>query len=142
MEVIHKRKLYNTDKAEKIIEIKKSFGKYGENPDNDWTETLYRKRNLEYFVYGDGGKNTPYNTHNDILNFHFFDVNNYTQAQLWVHDNCPEIYDELFSDNPKDRIITTMALSKKAVRNLKRYTSETGISASECLREYAESLYD
>lgn len=142
MKIKHNRRVYDTDKAEKVFTAKKSFGNYGENPDNDWTETLYMKPNFEFFVFGEGGKNTPYNTDSDTLNFMFFDRNNYTEAQLWVHDNCPELYTKLFTDKEDERVSTTMALSQKAVRNLKRYTCETRISASECLRLYAESLYD
>ena len=142
MKTLHKRRMFDTDKSEKIITVKKSFGTYGVNPDYDWTETLYRKPNFEFFVVGKGGKHTMFSACDQLMNFCFFDRNNYAEAQLWVHDNCPELYNELFSDNPNERVTTTMALSQKAMRNLKRYFSETGISTSECLRKYAESLYD
>ena len=49
MKFVIDRRVYDLDKAEKIASVEKSLGKYGDNPENDWTETLYLKNHLEYF---------------------------------------------------------------------------------------------
>ena len=141
------RRLYDTEKADKLAEVQKSFGTYGVNPDEDWTESLYRKNNGEFFMLGEGGKNSPFadyssKTRQAGSRIEVWRVDNYNSAKLWVHDNIPEMMEELF--NPKednDISVTTVTISAKAKRNLKRYSKETGLSVSEIIRRYAEELY-
>ena len=142
------RRLYDTESSEKLVEVQKSYGKYGEDPEQDWTETLYRKNNGEYFMLGRGGKNSPFseftggkNQAGNMINI--WKEDNLNGAKLWVHDNAPEMFDKLF--NPKDDnelSTTTITLSVKAKRNLKRYSKETKMTVSEIIRRYAEGLYE
>ena len=93
-------KFYDISKATLIYTVEKTFGeKYGDNPDNDWTESLYVKKNGEYFVYGKGGKNTPYSTieSGKIVGGSRYEIwlqSNYNSARNWVHTNCPEMQEK------------------------------------------------
>ena len=142
------RRLYDTDKAEKLVEVTKSFGVYGENPDNDWTESLYKKPSGEFFVQGNGGKNSPFadyasGTNKPGSRVTVWRIDNYNNAKLWIHDNAPDKFDDVFNrKEDSDLSITTVTLSEKAKRNLKRYSEETGLTVSEILRRYAENLYE
>ena len=141
-------KFYNIEKAEALITVEKTFGKkYGENPDVDWTETLYRKSSGEYFVYGKGGKDSPYavDENGEAVPGSRYDIwgeYNYNQARNWVHSNCPDKMNVLTEDEPDDKkSITTVTLSAKARKNLRRKSQEMGMSTSELIRRWAESLY-
>jgi len=144
-----KDKFYSIDKATPLVTVKKTFGKaFGENPDDDWTETLYKKSSGEFFVYGEGGKNTPYAIDENGesvagTRFEIWADNNYNKARLWVHDNCPEKMDEIFMKDIDEgkKSVTTITLTAKARLNLKRKSKELGISISELIRLWAEELY-
>ena len=143
-------KFYSIEKATPLVTVEKTFGKkYGENPDEDWTETLYRKASGEYFVYGKGGKNSPYSVDENGESvagsrYEVWADFNYNKARNWVHTNCPEKKDEIFMSelNEDKKSVTTMTLSAKARLNLKRKSNEQGISISELVRRWAESLYE
>ena len=143
-------KFYNIEKAEALVTVEKTFGnKYGENPDVDWTETLYRKSSGEYFVYGKGGKESPYavDENGEAVAGSRYDIwgdYNFNQARNWVHSNCPDKMDSIFKDEEKEEKIsvTTVALSAKARKNLRRKSKEMGMSTSELIRRWAESFYE
>ena len=143
-------KFYNIEKAEPLVTVEKTFGnKYGENPDEDWTETLYRKPSGEFFVYGKGGKDSPYSVEEDGetvagSRYEVWGDFNYNKARNWVHTNCPEKKDEIFMSelNEDKKSVTTMTLSAKARNNLRRKSREQGVSVSELIRRWAEALYD
>lgn len=143
-------KFYSIDKAEPLVTVEKTFGKkYGENPDDDWTETLYRKSSGEFFVYGQGGKNTPFSVdeNGESVAGSRYEVwmdFNYNKARNWVHTNCPEKQEEVFMSEVNDgkKSVTTMTLSAKARLNLKRKSSEQGVSISQLVCKWAESLYE
>jgi hypothetical protein len=135
------RRLYDTEKAEKVAEVQKSYGEYGKNPDVDWIEILYKKPNDEFFLFGKGGKSSPFGN-KDGCRVVVWPIENYNNAKLWVHDNAPKLMDKIFQEKKDDELsVTTVTLSEKAKRNLKRYSAEYGIAVSEILRKYAESLY-
>lgn len=144
-----KDKFYSIDKAEPLVTVKKTFGKrYGDNPDDDWTETLYRKPTGEYFVYGEGGKNSPYAIDENGesvagTRFEIWVDFNYQKARNWVHTNCPEKMEEIFMKDVEDekKSVTTITLTAKARLNLKRKSKEMGVSISELIRKWAEELY-
>lgn len=50
------KKVYNTDTAE-LIDVK-IFGEWGDT--DGYEERLYQTKRGEYFVYGIGGKDSPY----------------------------------------------------------------------------------
>ncbi len=154
MRFTENRQVYDLEKEEKIIEVQKSFGTYGENPDNDWTEALYLKNHDEYFVYGAGGKNTPFSDDDIRINPRYKQIrypgrvivwkkNNLENAKLWVHDNCPDKQDAIFgAEDPGMLRTTTITLTDKARKNLKRCSREKGLTVSEIIRQYAEGLYE
>lgn len=138
---------YNINTATPLVTVEKSFGKYGENPDQDWTETLYKKLSGMFFVYGQGGKDSPFNA---IKNgepvpgdgYEIWTSSNYNRAKAWVKMNCPEKLDEIFPAIRNDKkITTTLVLTESARDNLKMKAKEEGVSISELVRGWAESLY-
>lgn len=145
--MLKKDKFYDISKATPLVTVRKTFGKkYGENPDDDWTETLYKKNNGEFFVYGEGGKNTPYSVDKDgtVTSGSRYEVwleYNYNNARNWVHTNCPERQEEIFTVDTEKKSVTTIMLSEKARLNLKRKAREQGVSISELIRQWAESMY-
>ena len=146
-EVKTSAKLYNADKATPLVTVKKSFGNYGENPDDDWTETLYKKKTGEFFVLGKGGKNSPFGIDRGGEriageDFTIWLVRNYDNAKNWVHSNCPEKREEIFMEDTKTKTLTSIYLSTKAKINLKRMAKEKGMSVSEMINKWAESFYN
>ena len=145
-----KDKFYNIDKATPLVTVEKTFGKkYGENPDDDWSETLYKKTSGEFFVYGKGGKNTPFSTDENGepvagSRYEIWIDYNYQKAKNWVYTNCPDRMDVIFMKESEDskKSVTTVTLSTKARLNLKRKSNELGITTSELIRRWAESLYE
>ena len=144
-----KNKFYDIAKATPLYTVEKTFGvKFGENPDDDWTETLYKKKSGEFFVYGKGGKNTPYSTtENGVLEggarYDIWTQSNYNTARNWVHSNCPEMQEEIFMIDEEDKTkVTSMALTKKARMNLKRKARDENTNVSSLVNEWAEKLYD
>ena len=140
-------KFYNIAKAKEVITVQKSFGTYGENPDDDWTETLYKKRNGEFFVYGKGGKNSPFGMDRggerlEGEDFILWLTRNYDNARNWVHSNCPDKKDEIFHEDNETRSMTTLYLTPKAKMNLKRMAKEKGVSVSVMIIQWAESFYN
>lgn len=143
-------RFYSIDKAEKIVSVEKTFGeKYGVNPDDDWTETLYRKSNGEFFVYGKGGKNTPFCTYEDgeeVAGSRYvtWTAYNDNEAKNWAFTNCPDKVKEIFQQEEEDdgkKSVTTFYLTKKARKNIKRKALEKGIGFSELVNSWAETLY-
>lgn len=143
-------KFYDISKATPLVTVEKTFGKkYGDNPDDDWKETLYRKATGEFFVYGVGGKNSPYSidengTTKAGSRYEIWLESNYNAARNWVHTNCPEKQEEIFVAELKEEknSVTSIMISQKARMNLKRKSKEMGITVSELIRQWAESLYD
>lgn len=137
--------IYNTDKAKVIAVAEKSLGVYGENPDNDWTETLYLKPNGEYFAVGEGGKNSPFYSskggkiENSMVTV--WQKKNIENAKLWVYNNCKERMNEIFAPDDVASVAATVLLTMKAKRNLKRKAEEEHSNISEVIRNWAETLY-
>ena len=136
---------YNPEKSTEVAVVRKSLGTYGENPDDDWTETLYMKSNGEFFAIGEGGKNTPFFSYkngkaeNRVVTV--WQKKNTENAKLWVYNNCRERMKEIFAPDEKSSIAATVLLTLKAKRNLKRKAEETHTSISELIRSWAEALY-
>ena len=143
------KKFYDINKSTPLVTVNKTFGQvYGDNPDEDWTETLYKRQTGEFFVYGEGGCDSPYSVyengeHKAGNGYEIWPESNYNKARSWVKMNCPEKKDEIFTkDNTEGkRVVVTMILSTKARENLKRKSAEEGMSVSEYVRKYAENLY-
>ena len=143
------KKFYDIEKSTPLVTVQRTFGAvYGENPDEDWTETLYRRQTGDFFVYGEGGKESPFSVYENGENkagngYEIWAESNYNKARSWVQTNCPEKKDEIFTMQEPDtkRVIVTMALSPRARENLKRKAAEEGMSVSEFIRRFAENLY-
>lgn len=144
-------RFYDITKATVLVTVEKTFGKqYGENPDDDWKESLYIKPNGEYFVYGEGGMNSPYCAEDESgetsagSRYEVWPDFNLNNAKNWVHTNCPEKMEEIFMkeiDEDK-KTVTTFLLSQKAKKNLKRKARENNMSASNLINSWAESFYN
>lgn len=132
------RRKYDTDIDTEVMSVQKSFGTYGENPDNDWVEKLYKKSNSEYYVYGKGGKNSPFSGANGDVRV--WQKQNFNNAKSWIMDNCPEKMQDFTTMGEKAEVMTISVLPRTR-QLLKQYSSEQGISVSELIRQFADSLY-
>ena len=132
-------KQYDTEKA-------KMMGEWA----NTWnirdfsyiSETLYKKRNGEFFLYGEGGPNTKYAT---SLPDGFWSSGSKIIPITWDHakewaekhltaDEYEAIFGEIEDDGSKT--IVTISLSSAAVEKAKRAASQAGITLSA----YIESI--
>lgn len=127
-------KRYNTETAERIA-IYSEGG--GPRDFRHWSEELYRKRNGEFFLFGEGGPMSKYNT---------YDGNNqwsggtrivpitYEQAQKWAEEYLSgEEYDEIFGeiDEDNERQTVTFSLPSSVCEKLLREAAKAGLSKSE-----------
>lgn len=145
-------KFYDIRKATALVTVQKTFGKkYGDNVDDDWVETLFVKKSGEYFLYGMGGKNSPFSNFDDGVStqgdgYETWLSNNYKKAKEWVMMNCPEKMDEIFVPlKPEEETklkASTFSLTEKARANLKRRAAEYETSQSQLICQWAENFYD
>ena len=142
-------RVYNPTKATLIATAKKTMKQvYGEDPDYDWTESLYKKPTGDYFVIGNGGKYTPFAADKNGERVSgtetiIWKKKNLEYATLWLHDNFPGREEEFLSVKTEERAKTvTFTMSEKALRNIKRKAKELGIANSTLIRRWAENLYD
>lgn len=83
-------KKYDTNTAEIIAEY--SDGDYITNHYYFLSETLYRKKNGEFFILADGGGMTVYATSPEIFTISFDD------AKKWVETHASEKYESIFGE--------------------------------------------
>lgn len=102
MKKIITNKLYDTDTAKKICH---ASDRDDANPDNYWTETLYRKRTGEFFLHCSGGAASRYarklgqgkwESGEEIIPLSLENARNWANAHLLEKE-----FDEIFS-SPKD----------------------------------------
>lgn len=134
--------MYDTDTAKKLAEYRHNYD------DAAYTETLYKKRTGEYFLYGEGGPASPwaqpvegdigaYASGEDIKPL------TYKKAQRWFekanNDDdslaTDEVYDREFGEPKKDEPneTTSISLSCTAKRKLEIMAAKQGKSQSKII---------
>jgi predicted DNA binding CopG/RHH family protein len=126
-------KLYNTDTA-------KELGAYyhGEYSDfSHYSETLYRKKTGEYFLYGEGGPMSRYAEtvgQNEWSGGEKIMPMGYAEAQKWAEkhldgDEYQAIFGEIVEDATKQMVTISVSASKWEAA--KREAAKQGINISE-----------
>ena len=143
MKRIIKGKVYDTATAKELgwwenIQDVRNF--------NHFSETLYRKRTGEFFLYGKGGPSTKYSQRvdqncwsggEDIIPI---SVEN---AREWVEDHLDaEDYEKIFGtfDEDAEDILLTFKAPAALDRKLQDKSTALGISKSELLRNLIEKM--
>ena len=143
MKRIIKGKVYDTATAKELgwwenIQDVRNF--------NHFSETLYRKRTGEFFLYGEGGPSTKYSQRvdqncwsggEDIIPI---SVDN---AREWVEDHLEaEDYEKIFGAVSEDEedILLTFKAPAALDRKLQDKATALGISKSELLRQLIEKM--
>ena len=109
-------------------------------------ETLYRKRNGEFFLLGEGGANTRYAQRCELNGWaggwEIMPMT-YQAAQQWAEKRLTaQKYESIFGEIPEDdgREIITFSLSAATVEKIKREASKRGISKSAVIDELFKNI--
>lgn len=139
MKKIINNKAYDTETAKELGSW--DNGRYG----NDFgavSETLYRKKTGEFFLYGEGGPMTKYAVaegSNSWRGGSRIMPLSFQEAREWAEEHLNgEEYEAIFGEVVEDdsRVQVCYSLSAQAAETIKRRAAELGISASA----YVESL--
>lgn len=143
MKKIIKGKLYDTTTAKELgwwenIQDVRNFSHF--------SETLYRKRTGEFFLYGKGGPSTKYSQRvdqncwsggEDIIPV------SAENARIWAEEHLDaDDYEKIFGPVSEDEedILITFKASAAQDRKLADVAAERGTSKSELLRAMIDSL--
>lgn len=139
MKKVKNGKVYDTDKA-------KAIGSYEPNPyrsDFSWfCETLYQKKNGEFFLHGSGNANSRYSRscgQNEWCGDERIIPLSYEKAREWCEEHLDgDDYIKVFGEPEEDdsRQIISISLSRTAIAKLKQRAAEKGMTLSG----YIESL--
>lgn len=139
MKKIINGKIYDTNSANNV-------GGWDNNrsvTDFDYcSETLYRKRTGEFFLYGEGGAMSKYSVsrgNNSWSGGEMIIPLSYEAAQKWAEkhlsgDDYESIFGKVDEDDSRTRL--TVSVSASAVERAKRSAAQAGLSLSA----YIESL--
>lgn len=143
MRKIINNKSYDTETAEKLGDWNNGM------PWNNWdvcSETLYRKRNGEFFLFGEGGANTRYAQRCPLGGWaDGWEIMpmTYQAAQQWAEKRlAPEEYESIFGEILDDdsREIITFSLSAATVEKIKREAAKRGISKSAVIDKLFKNI--
>lgn len=130
---------YDTETAREVA----SWGNAGGwNDFAHLEETLYQKKNGEFFLFGEGGPMTKYAVstgQNTWSGGEKIIPMSYDSARDWAEDHLDaDDYETIFGEVPEDdsRVTVTLSLSASAVETAKRAASQAGMNLSA----YIESL--
>ena len=139
MKKIINNKAYDTETA-------KELGSWSNMEDygnfSQFSETLYRKKTGEFFLYGEGGPMTKYAVaegSNSWRGGSRIMPLSFQEAREWAEEHLSgEEYEAIFGKVVEDdsRVQVCYSLSAAAVETIKRRAAELGITASA----YIESL--
>jgi hypothetical protein len=139
MKKIIKNKAYDTETAKELGSWS-NMADYGNF--SQFSETLYRKKTGEFFLYGKGGPMTKYAVaegSNSWRGGSRIMPLSFQEAREWAEEHLSgEEYEAIFGEVVEDdsRVQVCYSLSAAAVETIKRRAAELGISASA----YVESL--
>lgn len=132
MKKIINGKVYDTEKAECVGDW---CNGYSTSDFNYCSETLYRKKTGEFFLYGEGGARTVYaqSRGNMVCGGMKIIPLTYEKAQKWAEEKLDgEEYEKIFGEIEEDesKTIINLYLSTTAVEKAKREAAKAGISLS------------
>lgn len=138
MKRIIKNKVFDTETARAVGTVE--HGDSG--ADTRYSETLYRKKTGEYFVYGQGGSNTRYAVADDsgwIPGENIMQLR-YEQAREWAKAELPdEIYRKEFvqeeSKPNANRTTLTVCLDSDIAKRFRLEARKRGLSLSDLMAE-------
>lgn len=107
------------------------------------SESLYQKRNGEFFLHGRGGASTPYAVQVDTRTSRGGErimPLSYDAARAWAEEKLPaDEYEAIFgavSEDDDTRVTTSISISASSFDRLKRLAQQSGMSVSA----YIESI--
>ena len=139
MKKIINNKAYDTETAKELGSWS-NIADYGNF--SQFSETLYRKKTGEFFLYGEGGPMTKYAAaegSNSWRGGSRIMPLSFQEARAWAEEHLGgEEYEAIFGEVVEDdsRVQVCYSLSAQAAETVKRRAAEMGISASA----YVESL--
>lgn len=133
MKEIIDKKVYNTDTAKEVGKWK-NYG--GWNDFDHMEETLYQKKNGEFFLYGVGGPHTKYaesvELHTWSGGFKIIPLT-WEEAREWAENNLDaDEYEEIFGEVSEDDDLVTVpiSISAECLETAKKKAALAGISLS------------
>ena len=139
MKKIINNKAYDTETAKELGSWS-NMADYGNF--SQFSETLYRKKTGEFFLYGEGGPMTKYAVaegSNSWRGGSRIMPLSFQEAREWAEEHLGGVeYEAIFGEVVEDdsRVQVCYSLSAQAAETVKRRAAELGISASA----YVESL--
>ena len=133
MKKIIQKKLYDTGTAKKLGTWDNG---YFPNDFNYCSETLYRKRTGEYFLYGDGGARSQYSRHEGNTWYGSEDIIPLTfdEAREWAEEKLDaDEYAEIFGmpdEGDDSKAVITLTLPAAKVQALRQAADKAGMSLS------------
>ncbi len=143
MKKIINHRVYDTDAATEIGE--QEWGDIIEDSFTYACEKLYRKRNGEYFIHGEGGPRTCYGQSAGLGNMSWgarIIPQSYEQAREWAEQNLSaEAYEREFGVVEDDtEVVLSVRVSTSARAALDRYVAATGRTRTDIVSELLMSL--
>jgi hypothetical protein len=132
MKKIIKSKQYNTETA-------KECGQYSYSNRSDFNyfcETLYRKKNGEFFLHGDGGAASQYAKscgQNEWCGGETIIPLTYQEAQEWAEKHLTgDEYEDIFGDVSEDenRVSLNLSMTASEAEIIKRNAAQEGMTVS------------
>ena len=126
-------KLYDTETAK---EIGSKYHGEGARDFRHYSETLYRKRTGEYFLYGEGGPMSRYAEsigQNQWSGSEKIIPMDYKAAQKWAEENMDaDDYQEEFGtvSEGEERTVMSISLDAATADKIRKEAAEAGISVS------------
>ena len=133
MRKIIKGKMYDTSTAEELAEWDNEY--YG-NDFNRCSETLYRKKTGEFFLYGKGGARSRYASYSggDVSGGEQIVILTYAEAQAWAEKHLDaDKYESIFGaieDDDTDTVFS-VRLPASTIEQVKRDASKAGMTIGE-----------
>lgn len=142
MKKLIKGRRYDTDIAMEIGSY--NYGNYGDL--GHWSETLYRKRTGEFFIYGEGGPMSKYAKslgQNEWSGSEDIIPVSTEAAQRWAEEYLDgDTVEKVFGaiDDDQSKKITSFSLSEATIEKIARLAAEKGISKSDVVERVFQKL--
>ena len=142
MKKLIKGRRYDTDIAMEIGSY--NYGNHGDL--GHWSETLYRKRTGEFFIYGEGGPMSKYAKslgQNEWSGSEDIIPVSTEAAQRWAEEYLDgDTVEKVFGviDDDQSKKITSFSLSEATLEKIARLAAEKGISKSDVVERVFQKL--
>lgn len=112
-----------------------------------YSETLYKKRNGEFFIFGNGGPGSKYSEYRyggSWAGTGRITPMSYENARFWAEEHLnADTYESIFGEvleGAEDHTMLSVRISPKAKGILERLASKTGKSKGELVSQALEAL--